>query len=287
MVRRTTSALILMMAAGVSAASEPPVIAGGFSIPESAIHDESRDLYIVVSMGDGTAGHVSLLNPDGTTKESRWLVHGRDGVELVRPLGSEIHGGILYVADTPFVRSFGLASGKSIRSVRIPDTTLLNDLAVAADGTVYVTDTGNRAKALPGAIYRIAPDGAVTPFATGADVANPNGIAIDKAGNIANVAMASTLIFIRSPEGRLLSTIDLGHDGNDGIAVLENGAFVVSSLSNNLLLHIGADGQVKPLAEVERPASIGLDAKRRLIIVPQLRNNSVTLVPIAGVEANP
>ncbi|MFA7595207.1 MAG: hypothetical protein WCY92_02535 [Novosphingobium sp.] len=253
---------------------------GGFQIPESAVYDERRDAYLIASMGDGNAGYISIVNPDGTLWQRDWLAHGKDGVELVRPFGSEISNGILYVADTPFVRSFDVASGKPLRSVRVEGATVLNDLAIAGDGTVYVTDTGDRNNSIPGGIHRIAPDGTVSGFVSGEDVANPNGIVIDASGNIVNVAMASSRLFVRSPDGKLLQSIDLGHERNDGIIALEDGSFIVSSLGGGTLLRVGTDGSVSPLADVDMPASIGFDTKRHVVIVPQLRRNSVTLVPL-------
>ncbi|BAV65616.1 SMP-30/gluconolactonase/LRE family protein [Sphingobium cloacae] len=263
----------------------PPVAAqprsfGGFQIPESAVYDEGRDAYLVASMGAGDAGFISIVNPDGTLRQRDWLADGKDGVQLVRPFGSEIHKGIFYVADTPFVRSFDMASGKPLRSVRVEGATVLNDLAISSDGTVYVTDMGDRSKSVAGGIYRIAPDGTVSLFVSGKEAANPNGIAIDASGNIANVAMSSPRLFLRSPEGQLLSSIDLGYERNDGIIVLEDGSIIISSLGGGTLLRVGPDGNVSPLAAIDSPASIGFDSKRRVIIVPQLRRNSLTLVPL-------
>jgi len=271
---------LLLAAAAPAAAAASPRSFGGFEIPESAVYDESRDAYLVASMGDGNAGFISIVNPDGTLRQRQWLAHGKDGVELVRPFGSEIHNGILYVADTPFVRSFDVASGKPIRSVRVEGITVLNDVAIAADGTVYVTDTGDRSKSVAGGIHRIAPDGTVSVFVSGGEAANPNGIVVDHAGNIVNVAMASPRLFVRAPDGTLLQSIDLEHERNDGIVVLEDGSFIVSSLGGATLLRVGTDGGVSPLADVDMPASIGFDTKRRVIVVPQLRQNSLTLVPL-------
>ncbi|MGC4251445.1 MAG: hypothetical protein QM605_08275, partial [Sphingobium sp.] len=129
-------------------------------------------------------------------------------------------------------------------------------------------------------IHRIAPDGSVSLFVSGEEVANPNGIAIDASGNIANVAMASPQLSVRSPDGKLLRSIDLGHERNDGIIVLEDGSFIISSLGAGTLLRVGTDGVVIPFANIDSPASIGFDPKRRVVVVPQLRRNSVTLVPL-------
>ena len=62
-----------------------------------------------------------------------------------------------------------------------------NDLAIAADGTLYFSDPDFQRKAAPGGqdatrVYRVAPGGKVTVVEGG--IANPNGVALSPAGDM-------------------------------------------------------------------------------------------------------
>ena len=62
-----------------------------------------------------------------------------------------------------------------------------NDLAIAADGTIYFSDPDFQRAAAPGGqdqtrVYRVAPDGAVTVVEDG--LVNPNGVSLSPAGDV-------------------------------------------------------------------------------------------------------
>ncbi|MDR7047581.1 gluconolactonase [Duganella sp. 3397] len=62
-----------------------------------------------------------------------------------------------------------------------------NDLAIAADGTIYFSDPDFQRDAAPGGqdktrVYRVAPDGAVTVVEDG--LVNPNGVSLSPAGDV-------------------------------------------------------------------------------------------------------
>ena len=92
------------------------------------------------------------------------------------PFGSEIAGGVLYLADSDgntspddrrvaVIRKFDLRTGAPAGEVRVERATWLNDLAVARDGTIYATQTGGLAPDTDPALWqvlKIAPDGTVT-----------------------------------------------------------------------------------------------------------------------------
>lgn len=87
------------------------------------------------------------------------------------------------------VSRFELASGKRSLVAASYQGTVFNspnDLAIAADGTLYFSDPDFQRKAAPGGqdatrVYRVAPDGKVTVVEGG--IANPNGVALSPAGD--------------------------------------------------------------------------------------------------------
>ena len=275
-------AVLISLALVGAAHAEPSHIAGfgGFTAPESAVYDANSDVYIVTNIGSldqSGSGYISLVAPDGHTLQQRWITNGANAAILDHPLGSEIFDSTLYVVDTGAIRRFDLATGLPLGSTEIAGTTMLNDLGIAPDGTIYVTDTGSPADSPDGAIYRIAPDGTVSLFATGSELANPNGIAINASGNIVTVSSGAPNMQIRSPSGRLLRTIDLPFDQNDGLIALADGGFFVSSIRGSAVMHVGSNGAVEIIAtDISNPASIGLDLLRNRIIIPQLWTNSIS-----------
>ena len=139
----------------------------GFSTPESALFDTANNRVIVSNIvgdpmqADGN-GTLSTVAPDGTMIEAEWVT-GLDS-----PKGSAIGGDKLYVADLTKLRIVDLASGE-YETVDVPSAVFLNDVTVAEDGTVYVTDTfGN-------SIFSYK-DGTAALFVQDAALDGPNGI---------------------------------------------------------------------------------------------------------------
>ena len=88
-------------------------------------------------------GYVSLLNPDGTVHTLKWIGVNRNGLTLNHPLGSDIINDLLYVVDMDTVRWFDMVSGQPRGSIPVKGATRFNDIEVAQDATIYVTQTGD------------------------------------------------------------------------------------------------------------------------------------------------
>ena len=119
---------------------------GSFHFSESCTFDPNKNLVLAMNTGNrGDAsvndGYVSLINPDGSVHTPKWIGATRDGLDLYDPLGSAVSNGVLYTVDSPYVRLFDLDTGSPLRSIAVPDSTLLNGIAVSDDGTVYASNT--------------------------------------------------------------------------------------------------------------------------------------------------
>ncbi|HYW11304.1 MAG TPA: hypothetical protein VE871_05085, partial [Longimicrobium sp.] len=153
-----------------SRANVVSVPSAGLQQPESVLHDSVADVYLVSNL-DGMPlekdnnGFLSRVSPDGRMLQPRWISGGQGGVTLHAPKGSGIRGDTLYVADIDVVRRFHRTTGAPLGEIAIPGATFLNDVAVGADGSVYVTDSGLRMGAGrlqasgTDAVYRIPPGG--------------------------------------------------------------------------------------------------------------------------------
>src|SRR5439155_18120539 len=87
-------------------------------------------------------GFISVLSPDGQVTNAKWIAGGTNKVKLDAPKGMAIAQGVLYVADLTNVRKFDLKTGAPKGDIPIAGSTFLNDMTAAADGKVYVSDSG-------------------------------------------------------------------------------------------------------------------------------------------------
>jgi len=261
---------------------------GSFLGAESVSYDAANDRYVVVSTGVNATvrpndGYVSLLEPDGTVHTLKWLQTSAEaGVTLDDPRGSDIQNGVLYVADRDRVRLFDMGSGAVKGEHRVEGAIVLNDLEVTADGTVYVTDTGNDDPATS-AVYKIGAAGEITKFATGGKLARPNGIAFDAKGNIVVVLIATADVLTYAPSGELLATTTSSDPGNDGLVILDDGTMYVSSVRQGTVAKLVPGKPAERIAtDIPNAASMMLDTKRDRLVIPQNQQNAVTFVDLGG-----
>jgi len=261
--------------AGEPLATTPNVrVYGSFHFTESCSYDPVRDLYVAPSLGNRgegfeNDGYVSLINPDGTVHTLKWIGETRDGLTLNNPLGSDIINGRLYMVDANVVRWFDMASGQPLGSEEIEGGVSFNDLEVAEDGTVYMTQTGAEDGSVPGRIYRMLPDGESSLFIDGAPLTRPNGIAFDPDGNVVVVNVGTADILTFSPSGELLETEQSLDPGNDGLVVLGDGTKYVSSVRLGTVARIRPGQPAEMVASgIPSAASMCFDPTRNRLIIP-------------------
>src|SRR5690606_25123812 len=140
-------------------AAKPVVRYEGLSTPESVIHDEAQDRYLVSNINGSPLekdnnGFISELTPDGSVKNLRFIAGGQNKVTLNAPKGLLLVDGVLYVTDIDVVRRFDAQTGASKGDISVPGAHFLNDLAAAPDGRVFVSDSGSQMKG-PGTVFVI------------------------------------------------------------------------------------------------------------------------------------
>jgi sugar lactone lactonase YvrE len=160
-------------ASAQAAPASPPAVKAGWVVqdmrtPESVYLDEASG-YLFVSQIDGQPnakdgkGRISKLGLDGSVVTADWFT------ALNAPKGLRSYAGTLWVADLDEVIGIDIASAKESARIKIDGATFLNDVAVGADGTVYVSDM------LASRIYAVK-DGKATVFAEGEQLEYPNGL---------------------------------------------------------------------------------------------------------------
>jgi sugar lactone lactonase YvrE len=255
------------------------VAANGLNGPEAVRYDPELDLYFVSNFNDEPAGDsngfVSKLSPDGDVLVLKFMV-GTDDRPFHGGRGMFIDSSGLWVVDSGGVHLFDRDSGKQLDFVDFSQFELgfLNDIVLAKDGALYVTDTGTAS------LYRIVDREAslVTKVPM-----NPNGITTDPENGrllMAPWSNSDEIISWDIDEERFSSVGKLNGGGNfDGIEVVGNRIIVASQMDTSLHFMVGGVDSVA-VELPGKPADIGIDTKRNRVAVPYVSLNRVDIIPL-------
>ena len=271
-------------------AASSEIRVGGFSTPESVLHDPGDDFYLVSNINgqpldeDGN-GFISRVTPDGEVADLRWIDGQDDDVTLNAPKGMAILGGTLYVADIDCVRKFDVTTGAPDGEICVEGATFLNDIAAGPNGELFVTDMGFRAgengfePSGTMAIHRMSPDGRQAPIIEGDQLGGPNGLAVGPRG-LFMVSFGSGQIFQVGMAGELTPVTQPSERQLDGIVFAADGGFVFSSWGEPGVFHVSAEGTQRLIGSYEAPADIGYDAQRNRVLIPLFLSNEVVIVDL-------
>jgi len=284
---------------------------------ESCVYDPSRGVIVAPSRGVGQAvrandAWIAFVNHDGSVHTPRWIGIQNAGAErdsmtpplvLNEPFGSFLHKGVLYFADrdggtpdatkpgenTPsvaVVRTFDMATGRPLKSVTVPGSPWLNDITVAADGTVYGTNTGAADHPETWVVWKLTPDGQASVFVQGAPLNMPNGIEVDGDGNIVVVNIGSADVITFAPDGHVLKTEQAAQSGNDGLVIMPDGVKFVSSVRQGGISMMAPGARAKLIAEnIPSAASMCYDPGANQLVIPMNANNGLAFVSLKGIWA--
>ena len=267
--------LLLVALAAPAGEADVPLL----DAPESAYWDAGSDTWFVSNLGGGLSlakdgvGWVTRFDAEGQVLAPRWA----DGLDA--PTGMASHAGRLYVADRGCVRIFDIASAQPTGVVALPGGEFVNDVAIAGDGAVFVSDTATNR------IYRLTGDGAELWLETDA-LQNPNGLWVDGAALVVASwgPMTDVATFAAKHPGTLLR-IDLatkeitpvgrGEPIANFDGVLRIGEYYYATdWTGGRLLRIADDGSVETLLSgFSQLADLGYDAKRGIVGLPIMSDN--------------
>lgn len=254
---------------------------GSFRFAESCTFDPERNLILAMNAGiannlQENDGYVSLINPDGSVHTSKWIGATRDGLTLNHPLGSAISKGVLYTVDGIVLRSFDLKTGAPLKAVEVTGASFLNGIGVADDGTAYISNTQP-----PQRIYKVTAAGEVSVFVDGEPLATPNGVAIDKDGNVVVVNIASSAVQTFDKSGKLILTENSAEAGNDGLVIAEDGTKYTSSVRFGSVSKIAPGKPAEVIASgIPSAASMCYDSVQKQLVIPMNPNDALAFIPL-------
>jgi hypothetical protein len=276
---------------------------------ESCSYDPERGVIVVPNRGvaqnvQTNNAWVSFLNHDGSVHTARWIGVQNPGdaranlkppLVLNEPYGSDIAGGMLYVADrdggtsptepsVAVIRKFDLKTGAPAGETRVEKVAWFNDIEVADNGTVYATVTGvggDKPDPASWQVWKIAPDGTAAIFVQGAPLRQPNGVAFDPQNNIVIVNIGNNEVLTFSPDGKPLKTENAAQAGNDGLVIMPDGTKYVSSVINGGVSRIRPNQPAELIARnIPNAASMCYDAGANQLVIPMNPNNGLAFVPL-------
>lgn len=263
----------------------PPVpsvrFAEGISTPESVLYDEVADRYLVSNINGKPTdadnnGYISELSPDGKVVKEKFIAGGVNKVKLDAPKGSGISGGVFYVTDITVVRKFDAKTGAPKGEIAIAGAKFLNDLAVAKDGRIFVSDSGVNGSLEPvggDAVY-VIDKGKVKPLATGKELGGPNGLLAVDNGVLVNTLSGNELYRLDG-EGARQDVTQLPQGMLDGLVAVGDSLLLTSWQGSAVFRgKLGQKFEVA-LSGLNGAADIGYDTKRKRVLVPRFLDNAV------------
>lgn len=270
--------------------SKPPAptplfrVTEGVSTPESVLYDEANDRYLVSNINGkpdeiDNNGYIMELSPDGKVIKEKFIAGGVGKVKLSAPKGTGISAGTLYVADINVVRQFDVKTGAPKGEVAVPGATFLNDIAVAKDGRVFVSDSG--VKVGPkgfeptgtDAVYVIE-KGKLKTVAKGKDLGGPNGLLATDKGVLVNT-FGTDELYRLDEKGAKQDITHLPTGLLDGLVSVGD-ALLITSWQGSAIYKGTLGGKFETVyPELKGAADIGYDSKRKRVLVPRFLDNAV------------
>ena len=240
------------------------IVSGEFCEPETVLPlpDDSLLVSNVCGFRESGSGFLSLLNGEGEVLAWR-IVEGLDA-----PLGMALHEGRLYVVDSNRLKVFAWPGFGLLDTIAL-ETSVANDVAVAPDGSIYVTDTAKHQ------VVQVLPDG-TAPVLTGeARFGGANGIAVHEG----HVYVGGERLWRVDPENLAVETIGPEWLADiDGIEFEADGTLQATPVGGPLVRY-RTDGFVEILAgEGVGSANHGYSAALGLVLIPTGFDNSVIAI---------
>ena len=239
-------------------------VTAGLSAPEGVATD-GETLFISNVAGEGNAkdgeGWISRLALDGTVLKEKWI----EGLNA--PKGMALRDGKLFVSDYDTYHVIDVATATIDNTYPVEGAGFLNDVTVWQND-VFMSDSGSAR------IFQIDENG-YKEWLADDRLSGVNGLTPD--GDRLLIATMSSGSLFETMGARDLTEIATGMDNADGIAVLDDGSYLVSSWPGQIW-HVSTEGETSELHNTVDDPIYQNDLTRvgDLIIVPNWQPGSVT-----------
>ncbi|HXV18931.1 MAG TPA: SMP-30/gluconolactonase/LRE family protein [Candidatus Omnitrophota bacterium] len=258
-----------------------------FSKPESMIVDPETGFYYVSNINgspfekDGN-GFISKISANGNISILKFIGDRPEERLLNAPKGLAIVGSTLYVTDLDTVKGFDKETGKPTLLIDFKNrgAKYLNDLAVDDYGDLFVSDM------MTNHIFKISlkNDHAIEVFKAGKVLGGPNGLIFNpKSRNLIVVTWQTGRIMEIETKSKKVHVLKRGLKTLDGVDYDYDGNLYVSSFDEGKIYRIARYGRgVLSIFQnaLMSPADISCDKRRRELLVPSFKGNTVLTLPL-------
>lgn len=238
MVKRLSGLLFAAaLAACASAAPSGPVSleqtwrTEGFAQPESVAPSADGKIFYVSNVagepaGKDGVGFISRITPAGAVIDREWVTG------LNAPKGMAVAGAKLYVSDIDALVTIDASTGAIASRTPVEGARFLNDVAIARDGAVLISDSGG-AK-----IYAVT-SGVVSVWLADPQLAAINGLTPERDRLLVSTMQGKVLAIDWTT--RAITVLGEGIGDGDGVSPLGGGHFLVSEWRGRIF-HMTPDG---------------------------------------------
>lgn len=234
----------------------------GLTHCESAVYDKGNDVIYASLIGNREPGDGSIatVGTDGT------LINAQFVTGLNDPKGIAITKDKLYVSDVTELVEADLKTGKVLNKYTADGIEFLNDVAIAPDGSIYVSDTRTSK------IYKLDSNGKFGFWLADPKLDNPNGLLIQ--GDTMYVASWGG-----APEGGRVSKFDINTKkiesiteviGNlDGVRPYDKNHLIISDWRSGKVHIMNYDGTTQEVVQVgQSVGDIAYIKEKNLLLLP-------------------
>ncbi|MBK8501289.1 MAG: gluconolaconase [Saprospiraceae bacterium] len=242
---------------------------------ESVFYDEIYNILYVSCIGavppdnkDGD-GYLAKVGLNGNIIQKMW-VKGLDA-----PKGMGKWGNKLYVTDITKVVEIDVETGQITNTFEAPGATFLNDITVASDGKVYISDSNTST------IY-VLEAGQIKVLRQDASLGGPNGLLAEK-DRLITAAFGSGNVYTMNYDGSNATAVVDSLPGGDGVVKYGEGYLIsnwngeVYEVSSDWKKHLLLDTK----SDSKNAADIEIIAAKNLLLVPTFFGNTVAAYDIS------
>lgn len=236
-----------------------------FKVPESALYDAKSEMIYVANVNQNPwqkdeNGFISKMNKSGQEVEVEWVD------DLSSPKGMGIYDGVLYVTDVDELVAINLEEAKIMEKYAVENAEKLNDVSIAADGTVFFTDMGT------GKIHTFK-EGQIETWREGLE--KPNGIFVEDSRILIAAGNSTFKAYDRNTKEE--QSLGEGVNSGDGIVKTSSGAYIVSDWNGEIFLieNQKVNSLFSSKDQGVQTADIGMIEGEDIVLVPTFFGNQV------------
>ncbi|HOD17951.1 MAG TPA: SMP-30/gluconolactonase/LRE family protein [Candidatus Cloacimonadota bacterium] len=266
-----------------------------FTVMAVTLACQKEDPYKIINPESVTwnpATHTYLISVSGTGRilslkdKSQFSVFNQK--MLSSPKGMAVLNDTLFVADHTRLVGLNINNGKQLFAQELPNAKFLNDVTVAPNGTVYVSDN------VANCIYIVHPASKQATVFKNKNLSAPNGLYYVQQNNkpllyIVSFRQSAPVQILDLTNNSLTSVPNTEISLADGITRDENANWLISSWADSTIYRFNADfSQKSRLQEkYDSPADIYYNLENKELAIPEFNTNLIKFIPSTEEKVKP